>query len=141
MARLAARLYRTPRLGVAAFAGYGTERLRLVDGPAAGGQPKGAFTQVPAGISAGVRGLVGERPYAVTLAPMVAYSRWKISDTSRTRTGARVAALAELAVTPRIGVGLALEGGAGGPPGSPLAGRRSVVGAGVSYVIQRAVAR
>lgn len=150
-ARLAARLYRTPRLGVAAFAGYGAERLRqdlrqnadsfALGEAGASPRPKGAFVQVPVGVSAGYRGLFGARPYALSVAPMFAYSRWKISDTSRTRSGARVAALAELAVTPKIGVGVAVESGAGGPAGSPFAARRTVIGAGVSYALRRVVAR
>lgn len=147
-ARIAGRLYRTPRLGVSAFAGYGGERMRpqpLASAYALGGvspaQATGRFSQIPVGISAGLRGLVGERPYAVSLAPMYAYSRWAIADTTRTRSGARLAALAELAITPRIGVGVAAEVGSGGPIGSPYAGRRTVFGAGVSYAIRRVVAR
>lgn len=151
--RLAARLYRTPQYGVSAFAGYGLERLRQRDVPVAQtlgnttpiarviDRPVGSFSQLPVGVSAGYRGLFGARPYAVSVAPMYAYSRWKISDSSRTRSGARLAALGEVAVTPRIGVGAAVEVGSGGPPGSPLAERRTVIGAGVSYALQRFVAR
>ena len=147
-ARLAARLFRTPSLGVSAFAGYGAESMRgnpltasLTAGTTAPSQPTGRFTQVPVGISAGLRGLAGDRPYAISLAPMYAYSRWAIADTARTRSGARVAALAEVAVTPSIGVGVAVEVGSGGPLGSPYAGRGTVFGAGVSYAIHRVVAR
>ncbi|GJG88127.1 hypothetical protein tb265_33080 [Gemmatimonadetes bacterium T265] len=147
-ARVSARLYRTTRLGVSAFAGYGGERMRLQPLAATTGsadtstaRPTGRFTRIPVGVSAGVRGLFGDRPYAVSIAPMYAYSRWKIADTSRTRSGARVAALAELALTPRIGAGVAAEVGGGGPPGSPYAPRGAVLGVGLSYAIHRVVAR
>ncbi len=147
-ARLAARLFRTPRLGVSAFGGYGAERMRSGlpiaapgSGTAAVSQPTGRFTQIPVGISAGLRGLVGDRPYAVSIAPMYAYSRWTVVDTARTRSGARVAALAEVAATPSIGVGASVEIGSGGPLGSPYAGRRTVFGVGLSYAIHRVVAR
>ncbi len=146
--RIAGRLYRTPRLGVSAFAGYGGERMRrqpLASAYALGGvtaaSATGRFSQIPVGISVGLRGLVGVRPYAVSLAPMYAYSRWTIADTTRTRSGARLAALAEIAVTRRIGVGVAAEVRSGGPTGSPYAGRRTVFGAGLSYAIRRVVAR
>lgn len=150
-ARLAARLYRTPRLGVSAFAGYGAEFMRaqvlpavnpLASGntvPAA--QPLGHLTQIPVGISAGLRGLLGERPYALSLAPMYAYTRWHIADSTRTRGGVRLAALAELAFTRRIGAGVAIEVGSSGPAGSPYEGRRTVYGIGVSYALHRVVAR
>ncbi len=148
-ARLAARLYRTTRLGVSAFAGYGAERMRVAASPfdqyalggPSGDRPVGSYTQIPAGLSAGVRGVLGERPYAVSVSPMYVYARWRISDTSRARSGAHVAALAELAVTPSIAIGVAGEIGAGGPPGSPLSASRRVVGAGVSYALRRVVAR
>ncbi|HEY0778455.1 MAG TPA: hypothetical protein VGD56_10875 [Gemmatirosa sp.] len=150
--RLAARLFRTTRLGVSAFAGYGFERMR---GPASYGiepigfgppppsaeRPIGRLTQVPAGISAGVRGVLGDRPYAVSVAPMYTYMRWNISDTTRTRGGARLAALGEIAVTSQIGFGVAAEFGSGGPAGSPYAASRAVFGAGLSYAIRRVVAR
>lgn len=145
--RLAGRLYRSARLGVSAFAGYGVERMRAHPQslPVALGttldRATGAFTQIPVGVSAGVRGAFGDRAYALSVAPMYTYSRWRISDTSRSRTGARVAALAELAVTPRIGIGVAGELGSGGPSGSPYAARRTVIGAGLSYAIHRVVAR
>lgn len=147
-ARLAARLFRTPQLGVSAFAGYGFERMRsqqpistTTAGTVIVSRPTGRLTQVPVGISAGYRGLAGDRPYAVSLVPMYAYSRWTGIDSVRTRSGARVAALAEVAVTPSVGIGVAIEGGSGGPLGSPYAGRRTVFGAGVSYAIHRVVAR
>ena len=153
--RLAGRLYRSARLGVSAFAGYGVERMRAqevtvavsptTNGPSttvfSTSHPTGAFTQLPVGVSAGVRGVVGDRAYALSVTPMYLYSRWRISDTSQSRSGARLGALAELAVTPRIGVGVAGEVGSGGPAGSPYAARRTVIGAGVSYAIHRAVAR
>ncbi len=152
-ARLAARLYRTTRLGVSAFAGYGFERMRspapVLNGPATlpsgaaidSTRPIGRLTQVPVGLSAGVRGLFGERPYAISVAPMYTYARWNISDSTRTRSGARLAALGEIAFTRSIGFGVAAEFGSGGPLGSPYAASRTVFGAGLSYAIRRAVAR
>ena len=152
--RLAVRLYRSTRLGVSGFGGYGVERMRAQAEPTAitvldsapaitssGTRPTGAFTQIPVGVSAGLRGEFGDRPYALSIAPMYAYTRWRISDTSQTRSGARVTALAEIAVTPQIGVGVAGEVGSAGPLGSPYAGRRTVIGAGISYAIRRVVAR
>ena len=149
-ARLAGRLYRTPRLGVSAFAGYGSEGLRtaafFVDStvsvdPKSARQIDATFIQVPVGLSAGYRGLAGTRPYALSVAPMYVYSRFTRGSTRGTRSGVRLAALAELAVTRRIGVGLAGELGSGGPDRSPYTGSRTVVGAGVSYALHRVVAR
>ncbi len=145
--RIAARLYRSTRLGIAAFGGYGVERMRAqpLALPLALGttpdRPTGAMTQIPIGISAGVRGLFGDRPYALSVAPMYAFTRWRISEGSQSRAGTRVAALAELAVTPSIGIGVGGEIGSGGPSGSPYAAHRTVIGAGVSYAIHRVVAR
>ena len=151
--RLAARLYRTPTLGVSAFAGYGFERMRgqqvvasvapVLPGavPIDTAHPVGRLTEAPVGISAGVRGLVADRPYAVSVAPMYAYSRWAFADSTRTRSGLRVAALAELALTPQIGLGVGAEVGSGGPAGSPYAAHRTTLGAGLSYAIHRVVAR
>lgn len=154
-ARLALRVYRSTRLGVSAFAGLGGERFHApapLPSPYALGagtpgalpplpRPLGRLTLLPVGVSTGVRGLVGARPYAVSVVPMFAYTRWAVDDTSRARSGARLAALAEIALTPRIGLGVGGEIGTGGPDGSPFPGRRSAFGAGLSYAIQRAVAR
>lgn len=149
-ARLAGRLYRTPRLGVSAFAGIGAERMHstgvlpsyaLGSGGTTNVRYDGSLTQVPVGVSAGLRGVLGTRAYALSVAPMYEYMRWKFADSVTSRSGARLAALAELAITPRIGIGVAAEVGSGGPAGSPYGSSRTIIGAGLSYAIHRVVAR
>ncbi|GLC25994.1 hypothetical protein [Roseisolibacter agri] len=128
---------RGARLGVAAIGGIGFARARL-DAPAdpavADSDDVVLMRQVPLGAAVGVRGAFGARAWALSLAPQYVWYRLSYGEDAVSASRARVGVVAEAALTPRLGVSLALEDGAraaGGEPGP----RGTTVGVAVSFAL------
>lgn len=129
------RFGQTGALGVAPFAGYG--RVQGGDSASVGtGDPRllGSLAVVPVGVGVGMRRAIAGRAVAVHVTPQAQWWRRGPAGTltSQATWYGRAAVGADVAVTPRIGVSLAYEGG-----GSSVARtdgpRKGVFGLGLSY--------
>jgi hypothetical protein len=100
---------------VVAFAGLGSARLR-VELPEGGSGGTLTSRQLPIGVAAGYRGRWGEatsgRAWGVTIAPAWVQQSLRVSDeVSLDGSGVRATAMAEVALSRRIGLSLAYEDG------------------------------
>lgn len=121
--RFGYRVFGRERLGVVAFAGLGGARLRTEE---RGDASDGTLTsrQLPLGVAAGYRGRWGEatsgRAWGVTLAPAWVQQSLRVSDeVSIDGSGVRATAMAEVALSRRIGLSLAYEDGQRAKSGEP----------------------
>lgn len=128
------------RIAVTPFAGFGSSRATVVT-PALTGLPVAPadtgtaiqFVELPLGAAVGWRFALGtQRAVALSLAPMYALYRRSGAGTDDRSGAMRLAAVADVAVTPRIGVTLAGEFGqaASGTEPGPRAAR---IGLGASF--------
>lgn len=113
--RLGYRVLGRDRLGVVAFAGLGEARYRI-DAPE--GSPGGTLVrrQVPLGVAAGYRGTWGAagsgRAWGLSVAPAWVQQTLRVTDeASLDGSGVRASAVAELALTRRLGISVAYEDG------------------------------
>ncbi|AHG90172.1 hypothetical protein J421_2635 [Gemmatirosa kalamazoonensis] len=132
------------RLAITPFAGFGSTRARLTSGTVAGlpATPPDIgkvmqMDRIPLGIAAGGRFRIGDaRALALSLAPAYTLDRRTGGSLDATKWNLRVAAVADLALTSRLGVSLASEFGQStslpepGPTGSQI-------GLGVSFAFAR----
>jgi hypothetical protein len=133
--RVGLRLFDGARFGVVAFGGLGGASYRLEE--IAGRTDESVRrTQVPVGVSLGMRrrwGAAGSsRAWGASLAPAYVWSTLRASDGATTRvTGARATALAEVALSRRLGLSVAYEDGRRARPEEPGA-RGGVLGVGIA---------
>lgn len=128
---------RGARLGVAAVGGIGFARARLeaaADPVTADSDDVVLMRQVPLGAAVGVRGAFGARAWALSLTPQYVWYRLSYGEDAVSASRARVGVLAEAALTPRLGVSIALEDGGratGGEPGP----RGTTLGVALSFAL------
>lgn len=136
-ARATWALLRGARFGAAAVGGVGFARARL-DAPAdpaiADSEDVVLLRQLPVGAVVGVRGALGARAWALSVAPQYVWYRLSYGDDAVSAARARVGVVAEAALTPRLGMSVALEDGArasGGDPGP----RGTTLGLALSFAL------
>lgn len=115
------------RVAVTPFAGYGSTRAKLTRAARADSGTTVQFEETPVGAAVGGRIAVGGRAVALSVAPFYAWYRQSGAVATDTRGRLRATVSAEVALTPRIGVGLGIETGQTsdsvrpGPQGSLIA--------------------
>jgi hypothetical protein len=128
-----------PRFGATAVAGLGFARARFeppAGGSAAEDEDVVQLRQLPLGVAVGARGGWGggRRAWALSVAPQYVWYRFSAGEDAQSAARPRVGLLAEVGLTPRLGVSVAYEDGAraaGGEPG-PRAG---TVGLALSFAL------
>lgn len=129
--RLTVPVLHRPRFGLAAVAGAGFARAKLAAPPAGAPQPDDSaevsVRQIPIGAALGMRGAFGTRAWAVSVAPQFVWYASSVGGQDLDGSArARIGGVAEVAVTPRVGLSLAYEDGAragastAGPRGGTL---------------------
>ncbi|MDF1501977.1 hypothetical protein [Roseisolibacter sp. H3M3-2] len=121
-ARGAFAAWRGARLGATAFAGIGLARARLAEVEGAGDDPAVvSLRQLPVGAAVGMRGAWGggARAWSVAVAPQYVWYRLAVGEDEVTDARPRVGLLAEVGLTPRLGVSVAYEDGARAAAGDP----------------------
>lgn len=128
-------VWRRARVGAAAFAGIGVARASFENEGEPGDEDDAAsLRQIPVGAAVGVRGALGTRAWALSLAPQLVFYQFSVGDVSLDASRVRVGVLAELALTSRLGIGVAFEDG--GRAGSDEPGPRgSTIGLGLSLAL------
>lgn len=123
-ARAAWAVWRGARVGATAVGGIGFARagLDVPDGTVVADSDDVVLArQLPVGVALGVRGAWGAgRAWALSVTPQYVWYRLSYGDDAVTDARARVGVLAEAALTPRLGLAVALEDGGragGGEPG------------------------
>ena len=134
-ARAAVPLLRGERFGALVFAGAGVARARFepVAGVEDGDDP--SLRQFAGGASAGVRGALAGRAWALSLAPQFVQYRLAVGDDAVSSSRLRVAALAEAGLTSRLGLSIAYEDGARAASGEP-GPKGSTIGVALSFALR-----
>ncbi len=128
-------VWRRARLSAAAFAGIGSARASFENEGEPGDEDDAAtFRQIPVGAAVGVRGALGTRAWALSVAPQLVFSQFSIGDVSLDASRFRVGVLAELAITSRLGIGVAFEDGGRASSDEP-GPRGSTIGLGLSLAL------
>jgi hypothetical protein len=141
---LTALRFAQQRIAVTPFIGYGSSRATLASGAAAGlpatPQDTGAVMrtdEMPIGVAVGWRvRFAGGRALALSAAPMYALERRSGGSLDNSRWNVRLATVAELAASPRVGVTLGGEFGQASPADEP-GPHGSRIGLGVSFAFAR----
>jgi hypothetical protein len=131
-------VWRNARFGATAVGGIGFARAKL-DVPAgtaaADSDDVVVVRHIPIGAAVGMRGALGaSRAWALSIAPQYVFYSLSLGGDAVTASRARVSVLAEAALTPRLGLAVALEDGArasGGEPGP----RGTTLGVALSFAL------
>jgi hypothetical protein len=139
-ARGAWSVWRNARFGATAVGGIGFARAKLelpATPTAADSDAVVVLRQIPIGAAVGMRGALGAtRAWAISVAPQFVFYSLSLDDDAVTASRVRVSAVAEAALTRRLGLAVALEDGArasGGEPGP----RGTTVGVALSFALGR----
>ena len=128
-------VWRRARLGASAFAGIGFARASFENEGEPGDEDDAAsLRQIPVGAAVGVRGALGTRAWSLSLAPQFVFYQFSVGDVSLDASRFRVGVLAELALTSRLGIGVAFEDGARASTDEP-GPRGSTIGLGLSLAL------
>jgi hypothetical protein len=128
-------VWRRGRLGASAFAGIGFARASFEDEGEPGDQDDAAsLRQIPIGASVGLRGALGTRAWSLSVSPQFVLYQFAVGDESLDASRLRVGVLGEVALTSRIGIGVAFEDGARASRDEP-GPRGSTIGLGVSLAL------
>ena len=133
--RAAVPVWRGSRLGASAFAGIGFAGASFENEGEPGAEDDAASVrQIPVGAAVGVRGALGTRAWALSLSPQLVFYQFSVGDVSLDASRFRVGILAELALTSRLGIGVAFEDGGRASTDEP-GPRGSTIGLGLSFAL------
>ena len=128
-------VWRRARLGASAFAGIGFARASFENEGEPGDEDDAAsLRQIPVGAAVGLRGALGTRAWSLSVAPQLVFYQFSVGDASIDASRLRVGLLAEVALTPRLGIGVAFEDGARASNDEP-GPRGSTIGLGLSLAL------
>jgi hypothetical protein len=128
-------VWRRARLGASAFAGVGVARASFEDAGQPGDEDDAAsLRQIPVGVAVGLRGALGTRAWSLSVSPQLVFYQFSVGDESLDASRLRVGVLGEVALTSRIGIGVAFEDGARASRDEP-GPRGSTLGLGLSLAL------
>jgi hypothetical protein len=134
--RVAVPVWRGARLGASAFAGLGVARATFEDEGEPGDDDDAAsLRQIPVGAAIGLRGALGAtRAWSLSVAPQLVFYQFSVGDESLDASRLRVGVVAEVALTSRLGIGVAFEDGGRASSDEP-GPRGSTIGLGLSLAL------
>ncbi|MGZ8377147.1 MAG: hypothetical protein ACXWZS_03775 [Gemmatirosa sp.] len=131
-------VWRNARFGATAFGGIGFARAKLdvPDGAEAADRDDVLVVrQIPIGAAVGMRGALGAtRAWALSIAPQYVFYSLSFRDDAITASRPRLSVLAEAALTPRLGLAVALEDGSRASASEP-GPRGTTLGVALSFAL------